>query len=214
MNTHTKPQDRTGSIDLGRETDFALGALRVHPSTCEVEAAARRETMQPRAMQVLVALARAKGTVVSRDQLIQLCWDGRIIGEDAINRAVAKVRAVAALIDPPAFELETIPRVGFRLKVTEPEKDASPSPSTMTAIPPAQAPIFSLIRWRPLVLGIAVAAILAMVLFAVFWRGQTHAPQTAKPIEASIAVLPFLNMSGDPAKEYFSDGFSEELLND
>jgi TolB-like protein len=29
----------------------------------------------------------------------------------------------------------------------------------------------------------------------------------------SIAVLPFINMSGDPSKEYFSDGISEELLN-
>jgi TolB-like protein len=31
--------------------------------------------------------------------------------------------------------------------------------------------------------------------------------------EASIAVLPFANMSGDPSREYFSDGISEELLN-
>ena len=29
-----------------------------------------------------------------------------------------------------------------------------------------------------------------------------------------MAVLPFLNLSGDPAKEFFSDGVSEELLND
>ena len=36
---------------------------------------------------------------------------------------------------------------------------------------------------------------------------------TATAEKASIAVLPFVNMSSDPEQDYFSDGISEELLN-
>ncbi len=46
----------------------------------------------------------------------------------------------------------------------------------------------------------------AVVMFSVdkWWTGE--------PPEKSIAVLPFVNMSGDAAQDYFSDGISEELL--
>ena len=40
-----------------------------------------------------------------------------------------------------------------------------------------------------------------------FGRAQASQPHN------SIAVLPFTNLSGDPARDYFSDGMSEELLN-
>jgi hypothetical protein len=38
-------------------------------------------------------------------------------------------------------------------------------------------------------------------------------PASATPTDRSIAVLPFDNMSDDPANVHFADGLSEELLN-
>ncbi len=40
-------------------------------------------------------------------------------------------------------------------------------------------------------------------------NGQQH-----KAATASIAILPFTNMSGDPEQEYFSDGISEDIITD
>ena len=38
------------------------------------------------------------------------------------------------------------------------------------------------------------------------------APALSLPDRPSIAVLPFLNMSGDPEQDYFADGISEDLI--
>ena len=123
------------AIDLAHEADFALGALTVSPSTREVLRGALREQLEPRVMQVLVALAQADGKVVSRDDLIARCWEGRVVGEDAINRAIGRLRRLSEADKGASFEIETIPRVGYRLVAAGSEPAPSPVPAVQQSLP-------------------------------------------------------------------------------
>ena len=65
-------------------------------------------------------------------------------------------------------------------------------------------------RWIIAILGMAVVLLLADVFVPHQDPGKTA---TADAAAKSIAVLPFVNMSGDPKNDYFSDGITEEILN-
>ena len=164
--------------------------MRVRPAELCVEFDDHRHELQPRVMQVLVALAKARPAVVSRDKLVELCWEGRIVGDDSINRCILALRHLAQQPAAPPFSIETVPRVGYRL-VEQPDGDAAAPPR------PGGRP-------RSLI----IAAVLALLIAAaglLYWqqRGAESEP-------ASIAVLPFRNLStSDP---YFAEGISEEIL--
>src|SRR3954462_12314515 len=93
------------SVDLAREPDFDIGSLRVRPSLRRVLCGGHEEAVQPRVMQVLVALAGAQGAVVSREELIERCWEGVVVGDDSITHSIAKVRQLSDCGGQPAFEI-------------------------------------------------------------------------------------------------------------
>src|SRR5438552_10723015 len=119
MNAFSKPPAAAEPVRLSEESDFSLGDLLVHPSLREVLWGGQKEQIEPRIMQVLVALVNAAGVVVSRDELIERCWEGRIVGEAAINRCISKLRELSESSGPRSFTIETIPRVGYRLMSAE-----------------------------------------------------------------------------------------------
>jgi Tol biopolymer transport system component/DNA-binding winged helix-turn-helix (wHTH) protein len=151
MGSDIKPEGLQ-TIALAREADFRLGAVRVRPSTREVAFGGRREVLEPRVMQVLVALARRCGQVVSRDDLVDLCWGGRIVGEDAINRCIGQLRKLAGATGESAMAIDTVARVGYRMAgpVSSVGQDAA------AVVPP---------RWRPPgPAWLAAAAVLLLAL--------------------------------------------------
>lgn len=106
----------SGRVELAHEPDFVIGRLTVSPSRRElVRDDGTREVIEHRVMQVLVALSKAEGNIVTRDELIMLCWDGRVVGDDSIHRVLSLLRKVASGIGAGSVEIETITKIGYRL---------------------------------------------------------------------------------------------------
>jgi adenylate cyclase len=116
MRASMSGEHASAPVELAREPQFVLGGVHVHPATLEVLGGAGRDVLEPRVMQVLVALARSADEVVSRDVLIQACWGGRTVGDDAITRCIARLRRLSDRFG--GFAIETVPRVGYRLSGT------------------------------------------------------------------------------------------------
>jgi DNA-binding winged helix-turn-helix (wHTH) protein/TolB-like protein len=194
-------------IDLASEPDFMLGALSIRPSSREVTLDGRSEMLEPRVMQVLTALARRRGEVVSRDQLVASCWEGRVVGEDAINRSIAKVRRWSGAT---TFTLETIPRVGYRLVAAEQVLAATPTSQTASAEPaieqtPAPEPPRYSLRKKIL---LTLAGFVAICFAFGTWMGINLWIDTTRPF---FAVLQFDNVGDDAAVVSLADAVSAKL---
>jgi TolB-like protein len=101
-------------VDLTRTEPFEFNALSVNPVTRELAYPdGDNETLEPRVMETLVALHRAEGALLSRDDLLAACWRGTVVGEDAIQRVIQRLRKVAARSG--AFRIDTISKAGYRL---------------------------------------------------------------------------------------------------
>lgn len=104
------------TANLASREDLTLGGVIVSPSTRTLRGPTGAEVVEPRVMQVLVVLAEAAGQVVTRETLFNRCWGGVYVGDDSLNRAIAALRRTMEAVGG-RFEVETIPRTGYRLVV-------------------------------------------------------------------------------------------------
>jgi Tol biopolymer transport system component/DNA-binding winged helix-turn-helix (wHTH) protein len=150
-------------LDLANATDFQIGGFRVRPAYREVRRGDVIDILEPRVMQVLTALARRLGTVVSRDELLRECWGDVSVTDDSLHRCIGRLRRLADSDGGASFTIETVPRVGYRL-VPTPSAQA-PRTEAITPAPVRKPP-------RRLWIGLGVLAVAVAAGAMALWRAQ------------------------------------------
>ena len=163
------------AIDLSIEPILKIGGATIDPISRDATFAGGTERLQPQILKVLIALARRRGRVVTRADLIDLCWDGRIVGEDVINHAISVLRAFSGRAG--GFSIETVPKAGYRLNVTGKGRGGWPGKS----------------RWA---VAIGLIVLLPGALAIYF---QASPVKQGEPPTPTVALAPFKAPAGDAA---------------
>ncbi len=117
----TQRSDRIRSLaSRGR---FRIGALLVQPERLTITIAGEEIALEPRMMEVLIALAEHAGEVVSAEQLLIEVWRGTFYGDNPVHKVIAQLRRLVGDDSRAPKYIETIRKRGYRLiaPVSHPE---------------------------------------------------------------------------------------------
>ena len=192
---------------------YDFGAFRLDPVEHVLLSGGTRVPLTPKAFETLLALVLNAGHILEKDDLLKRVWPDTFVEEGTLARNISTLRK--AMGDDPEGKtyIETIPRRGYSFvapvrrvvdegfgsssaTAAEPDALAGPSPQTLLSR-----------RW---LLVVVVLALLLVGAYA-FWR-RSSPPRELSTKRITLAVLPFENLSGEPAEQFFADGFSEELI--
>jgi TolB-like protein/DNA-binding winged helix-turn-helix (wHTH) protein len=184
-----------------------------------------RVKMGEQPFQILRMLLERPGEMVTREELRAKLWadDTFVDFDHGLNSAVQRLRDCLSDTAEKPLWIETIPRRGYRFIAPVESRASAPlgskaipagtsSPGATRAGSQAGSPVY---RRRAKVLatasGLLVALLIGLGVSAM--RERLGGRPSASRIQA-LAVLPLVNLSGDPDQNYFADGMTEALTTD
>ena len=157
---------------------FQFGDYLLDPDRRELFHGSGPVAMGPQVFDLLVYLVANREHVVSKDQLLDTVWGGRIVSESTLASHINAVRKAIGDSGGEQRLIRTVARKGFRFVGEVRDAPASNGHAAVKAAPPQHA----------------------------------ATPTLPLPGRPSLAVLPFVNLSGDAEQDYFADGVVEDII--
>ena len=161
---------------------------------------------------LLLALVRSAPDVVSIDALLTRVWPGVVVNPETVVQRVKMLRdALDDRAAEPRYIVASRAR-GYRLVAAVSKTEALDSPQLTTAAGPESSQPN---RRRVATLSAIALALIAALGFWAVQRGETPvppAPDANDPALRTVAVLPFKNLSGDPADVAIALGVPDIVL--
>ena len=191
---------------------LAFGIFELDLRSGELRKSGIRVRLADQPFQVLRLLLERRGDIVTRDELRQALWpaDTFVDFDVGLSSAVRKLRdALGDSADNPQF-IETVPKRGYRFIAPVAELTTNGASSgSIASPPPGAAPALSgrtRVGWLA-----AAATLLTIAAGGVYARAAWLRAHDSRAAAASLAVLPFENLTGDTAQAYLVDGLTDVL---
>jgi DNA-binding winged helix-turn-helix (wHTH) protein/TolB-like protein/Tfp pilus assembly protein PilF len=195
-----------------------IGDWSLDHATNEIHRGSERVHLEPKVVDLLIALAKRADQVVSRDELLAEVWGG-VVTDDVLTQGVIKLRKALGDASKEPVYIQTIPKRGYRLiaPVTWPAAGADvslPHSEPAREAPPRAANIYR----------IAGAAALAAATLTAYWLYSRDAALTRVLAESAanaqidsspkVIVYPFQEVAGDPLQSQLARGITARLITD
>ena len=177
--------------------DFRSGDWVFQPSLHRAVNGGEVVRLEPKLVGVLLYLVQRAGQTVSKDELLAAVWPDTVVEEVALARSISELRRLLHDDARSPRYVETISKLGYRwIAGVSDIESAEP-------LPPQKPPRRAL--W--VIATTAASAAVLITAAAVRQHAASHLP-------ATLAVLPFTNLSGMAADDYLADGVTEQLTTD
>jgi TolB-like protein/DNA-binding winged helix-turn-helix (wHTH) protein/Flp pilus assembly protein TadD len=183
--------------------------------------------LTPKAFDVLLFLVQNPNRLVTKEELLQAVWGDTFVEEGNLTQYISHLRKALEDNSEDTRLIVTIARKGYQFTADVAVGEAADTPKqiavqvpvtassradtrSLAELPPIEVVPKAAKSWR---LGAVVgaAALILLVAGYMFWRHfRPVTPPSSQKI--MLAVLPFANLTGDPNKEYFADGLTEQTI--